>query len=200
MPAMYAACNSQRATQKANAKASRAGARKLTNPIDSAGLRCRRSVSGSSSAPARKVSRPEPKIARKSIHGVVWMWKTSPAKTPTRISTSATEMPSRIDTRLAVNASAIQAAATSQMLDSTLPPFQGTKKPAGPVRPGRSHHPPRGWRFRANSIAHASPYRDDVHREEYRHREGRVNRLSVQPVATHTMPQDQSVLSRTRFP
>lgn len=40
-------------------------------PITRLGFRCLRSASGSISAPARNVKRPEPNVARKSIQGVL---------------------------------------------------------------------------------------------------------------------------------
>src|SRR5438046_3159436 len=54
----------------------------------------RRSDSGSISAPAKKVSGPEPKVARKSIQGVVWKPRKLPPITPIPILISATETPS----------------------------------------------------------------------------------------------------------
>ena len=83
-----------------------------------------RSEAGSISAPARKVSTPLPSMARKLIHSVVLrMWWPSPREmfpttTPTRISMSATEMPRRMEMRLARSASPIQIAARNQMLSS----------------------------------------------------------------------------------
>src|ERR1019366_9763928 len=83
--------------------------------------RLARSETGSISAPARKVKTPRPSIARKFVQSVVckicwppakWML---PAATPTTISISATEMPTRIEIRLARNASPIQMAATNQI-------------------------------------------------------------------------------------
>jgi hypothetical protein len=74
-------------------------------------LMCRRSESGSISAPARKVSKPEPNVARKSIQGVVCRPAKLPPRMPKPISMSATETPTRIDTRLAASAIAIHAAA-----------------------------------------------------------------------------------------
>lgn len=73
IPAIHDAWTSQWATYRANTIASRNGARKLANPIASAGLRWRLSESGSISAPARNVSNPAPNVARKSIQAVVWM-------------------------------------------------------------------------------------------------------------------------------
>jgi len=73
---------------------------------------CRRRESGSISAPARKVSRPEPKVARKSIQGVVCSPAKLPPMMPNAISISATDTPTRIETRLAARAIPIQAAAT----------------------------------------------------------------------------------------
>jgi hypothetical protein len=66
-------------------------------------LRCRRNEAGSISAPARKVSKTLPKPARKVIQSLVCMWRTLPASTPTPISVSATEMPVRMEIRLATS-------------------------------------------------------------------------------------------------
>src|SRR5215831_3044563 len=93
--------------------APRKGKRKDTLPMTRLGVRCFRSDAGSISAPARKVRRPEPKVARKSIHGVGCKPRKFPSMTPTNISTRATEMPSRIEMTLASRASAIQADATN---------------------------------------------------------------------------------------
>src|SRR5215831_19398714 len=93
--------------------APRKGKRKDTLPMTRLGVRCFRSDAGSISAPARKVRRPEPKVARKSIHGVGCKPRKFPPMTPTNISTRATEMPSRIEMTLASRANPIQADATN---------------------------------------------------------------------------------------
>src|SRR5882724_4681091 len=75
-----------------------------------------RRESGSISAPARKVRRTAPKVARKLTHSLVCRPRKLPPITPMPISISATEMPVRIETTLATKASSIHAAATNQML------------------------------------------------------------------------------------
>jgi len=75
-----------------------------------------RRESGSISAPARKVRRTAPKAARKLTHSLVCSPRKLPPITPIPISISATEMPVRIETRLATKASSIHAAATNQTL------------------------------------------------------------------------------------
>src|SRR6266566_3629262 len=75
-----------------------------------------RRESGSISAPARKVRRTAPKVARKLTHSLVCSPRKLPPITPIPISISATEMPVRIETRLATKASTIHAAATNQTL------------------------------------------------------------------------------------
>jgi hypothetical protein len=52
------------------------------------------------------------------------MWKIFPATTPIRISTSATEIPRRMEMRLARSARAIHTLATSQTFISTATPPQ----------------------------------------------------------------------------
>src|SRR5579885_3396001 len=79
-------------------------------------LRWARRESGSISAPARNVSRPAPKVARKLIQSLVLIPRALPATTPSRISIRATDTPRRIEMRLAINAIPIQADATNQTL------------------------------------------------------------------------------------
>ena len=72
-----------------------------------------------------------------------------PAATPTTISISATEMPTRMEIRLATNASPIQIAAMNQMLSSAavpkrkVPPQCRAKKAEAPHRVKAPNPPPR---------------------------------------------------------
>src|SRR5437870_7864012 len=116
--------------------APRKGRRKDRPPIARLGLRCLRSDSGSISAPARKVRSPEPKVARKSIQGVVWNPRKLPPMTPTNISTSATEIPSLMEMTLATSASPIQAAATNHMFSMRGPPVIECQSPGEPEGAG----------------------------------------------------------------
>src|SRR5712691_5688599 len=120
--------------------APRKGRRKDTPPITRLGLSCLRSDSGSISAPARKVRSPEPKVARKSIQGVVWNPRKLPPMTPTNISTRATEMSSLMEMTLATSASPIQAAATNQMFSIRCPPAIECQPPGEPE--GRRYKAP----------------------------------------------------------
>ncbi len=90
-------------------------------PMAMLARRLARSETGSISAPARNVSTPLPSMARKLVQSVdcrmcwpspKWML---PAATPTTISISATEMPTRMEIKLAMNASPIQIAAINQI-------------------------------------------------------------------------------------
>src|SRR5712691_9724555 len=123
--------------------APRKGRRKDTPPITRLGLRCLRSDSGSISAPARKVRSPEPKVARKSIQGVVWNPRKLPPMTPTNISTSATEIPSLMEMTLATSASPIQAAATNHMFSMRGPPVIECQSPGEPEGAGELKTPDR---------------------------------------------------------
>src|SRR5207249_7046811 len=84
-------------------------------PINPLARRFAFSERASISVPARNVSTPLPSSARKLIQSVVaWIPRKFPAITPTRISTSATDIPAQIEIRLAARASAIQIAAINQ--------------------------------------------------------------------------------------
>jgi hypothetical protein len=87
-------------------------------------------------------------VARKSIQGVVWIPKRLPAITPTRISIRATEIPTRMEIRLAARASAIHALAMSQTFDSTTlsggARARHTKNSCPAGGPSRSHQPRSG--------------------------------------------------------
>jgi hypothetical protein len=103
------------------------------------------------SAPARNVRSPEPNVARKSIHGALWIPNRLPARIPTAISISATEIPILMEMMLARRAKPIHTLATSQTLESTQARClrvggtrgMGGKKQKLPLRltPSRSHQP-----------------------------------------------------------
>src|SRR6266404_7006544 len=113
MPAISAPRQSHPATQWAKNIAPRNGNRKLMKPIEIVSRQCFAIVRGSISAPARNVSRPLPKPARKSTHAVLCSWNALPTTMPTRISISATATPVRAAITAAMNASPIQTAAVA---------------------------------------------------------------------------------------
>ena len=116
MPAIWAACGVQPSTSRLNSNAPTNGAMKLTTPMPRLTRQCRRRLTGSISAPARKVKTAEPRVARKVVNSVCTTRCCEPgmlpATAPTTISIRATEMPTRMLTRLASNAMAIHTAAT----------------------------------------------------------------------------------------
>ena len=83
-------------------------------PMARLGLRCFWKEAGSISAPARKVRIMEPKAARTSIQGAEMEAQEVPCQRhPRKISTRATEMPMRMEMRLANNATPSQLAAVN---------------------------------------------------------------------------------------
>src|SRR5258708_36954753 len=116
MPAICDSGRVQPRTNCAKAQQLRNGMPNESTPISALARMLVRKEIGSISAPARKVSRPLPRSARKLIHSAfAWRCRKLPAATPTRISTSATEMPVQIEMKLAARARAIQTAAMNQM-------------------------------------------------------------------------------------
>src|SRR4030042_5954281 len=105
--------------------APRKGKRKETKPMARVGASCRRKDYGSISAPARNVSTTEAKPAKKLIQALgtkrveLKYAPRLPATNPRKISTRATEMPMRIEIRLARSAKPIQAAAVSQICSTS---------------------------------------------------------------------------------
>ena len=94
--------------------APRKGARKERDPMVSVSFHLTRSTARSISAPARNVSTTLPAEARKLIQTVACISKRFPPATPRHISISATEMPNRIEIRLASSAIPIHRATTIQ--------------------------------------------------------------------------------------
>jgi hypothetical protein len=125
------------------------GNRKETNPMLRLAFQCRRSVTGSISAPARNVSIIEPMLARKVVSCVWWSrldaWGRFPTIPPTTISTSATDTPMRMLISEAASAIATQTNAIQYTFTArSSPPASG---PEGVLHQGslagRSHQP--GW-------------------------------------------------------
>ena len=120
MPAICAWCNGQPRTNCAKSQTTPKGTVKERTPMSKLTRRFALSDRGSISAPARKVRTPLPSMARKLIHSLfAWRWRKFPARTPTRISISATDIPAQIEIRLAASARPIQIAATNQMFCRT---------------------------------------------------------------------------------
>ncbi len=80
---------------------------------------------GSTSAPARKVSKTLAKPARKSIQGVVAMPRTLPAKTPTAISRIAAETASSTLSRAATRIRRAARVAVARVSIHNLPSTRG---------------------------------------------------------------------------
>src|SRR3989442_4709029 len=124
MPAIHACRMGQPSTNCANIQTPTNGSRNERTPMLRLARMFARSEAGSISAPARNVSTPLPSIARKLTHSVVFRMWWSPPKwmfptiTPTRISISATEIPSRMEIKLATSAKPIQIAAMNQMFST----------------------------------------------------------------------------------
>src|SRR3989442_201661 len=126
MPAIHACRMGQPSTNCANIQTPTNGSRNERTPMLRLARMFARSEAGSISAPARNVSTPLPSIARKLTHSVVFRMWWSPPKwmfptiTPTRISISATEIPSRMEIKLATSAKPIQIAAMNQMFSTII--------------------------------------------------------------------------------
>src|SRR4030042_960546 len=128
--------------------APRKGKRKETKPMARVGASCRRKDSGSIPAPARNVSTTEAKPAKKLIQALGTKRMEPkyaprlPATNPRKISTRATEMPMRMEMRLASSATAIQAAVVYQTC-SMLFPLQQVRYPipkgSGPLKKAPAH-------------------------------------------------------------
>jgi len=82
MPPISAACKVQWSTSRHKAKAPASGRRKDTKPMARLDRQCRRSVTGSISAPAKNVRRTEPTVARKVVNAVCWIWPLTTAQVP----------------------------------------------------------------------------------------------------------------------
>src|SRR5579859_1586588 len=91
------------------------GRKKETAPIEMLAFQCRRSETGSISAPARKVSSTDPTDERNVVNDVCWTKLETkgmlPAATPIAISTRATATPARMLITEASSARAIHTAA-----------------------------------------------------------------------------------------
>src|SRR5439155_16334005 len=123
MPASQLASTPQPSSQRAAAAQPKNGAKKLISPTAVASFHLRRNTSGSSSAPARKVSTLAPVPESNLIHP----WSppstavptsapmSSCAMVPTTISESAVATRSQIDTSVAMSASPSQSAASAQV-------------------------------------------------------------------------------------
>ena len=115
MPAIWACGKGQPRTNCANSQITTNGTPNDKIPINPLARRFAFNELGSISVPARNVRTALPSRARKLIHSIfAWSPRKFPARTPTRISMSATEIPVQIETKLATNARAIQIAATNQ--------------------------------------------------------------------------------------
>jgi hypothetical protein len=112
MPAMAELFAGHPRTTRAKANPPANGSRKLATPMAALTGRFRRSETGSISAPARNVRVTAPMPANTSIHGPDYRPVVLPARIPTAISTSATEIPNRTEIRLDSRARKTQAAAT----------------------------------------------------------------------------------------
>src|SRR5947208_5936174 len=157
MPAICAWCGGQPKTNCANSHTTAKGMANERTPISTLARQLAFSEMGSISAPARNVSTPLPSSARKFVHSVdcnTWCrcpvlvlvpaipicsvppsspTARLPAMTPTKISTSATDMPVRIEIRLPMSARPIQTEAINQMFSNIDFFFQqiGRARPPG---------------------------------------------------------------------
>ena len=127
-PASSAERSDQPSQKRLTSIAARKGSRNETKPIATLAFQCRRSDTGSISAPARKVSVTDPMAARNVVKAVCSTSPETPGKlpaaVPTRISASATAMPARMLTIDARRASATHTAAIAYVFNRSSSPLR----------------------------------------------------------------------------